>query len=441
LTEKDESKKEKDVESKLKINLLQLERKLADVELSLLKLEKKINTVDLELIEKHSARLEEFEDIISIINLGIREMKEFDTKIGDDLSKLKTEIEDKFDTLDKKIDDVRDKAVEAFTKDLKGVREHINELTKEISDITRSLMSLKKELELTDVKTFMTQLDVINEKLAELDVELHKMQTTGDVSILMKDIELLKTAYRNLSSKVLEKDMGLSELETSINILRNKIDQLDFVNTINQIRRQMRDEEKRMYTHEIKLNEIEKRINDIAYALDERFKSLENTIEKARHLGIIESMAKEMRDSVSRIEGLKLDIEEVSKRVEKMYYETDKKLNDFKKLKELYGRLEFEIGRLKSNVSSLMPGSIEAMSKKIKSLEQALLDLNSKYQSLSSTKLPEVDTTEFRRRLEAIESRQLAVEIPDIASRLSKIEKRLDKLEREIRPKGPVILE
>lgn len=429
-----------ELEDKLRMNYLQLERRINDLGLDVGKLFERLKTLDIQEISKIPSRIGELEDLTNIISLGIIEMKKSLERLEEKtkgIDRLKG-LEGKLSSLEHRFKETTTKLMDIFTKDVVRVREQTESLSSKLATITSSIISLRKELELLDVHKFLSQLDRINDKVISLEGKVDELRTSSDVSTLEKEVDILKKQLKSISDITLEKDVKLREVETSLNILANKFKEFDFVSTFGKLRDMIKENEKRILSSELKVEETNKSFEKLTEDIEQRFIQLENLFKTAKHLKVIEAISNEVRDYARNVEATKESIEELAARVESIYYNLNRKVSDIDELKDEIKKLDMKIDEIKRKEIRVEPAEVKRLPiEKVETLGKEDLHRIEEQISALANKL---------RALEAKEKIRLE-ERTNLASRLLKrideLEHRLDLLERKIKVSAshPIIIE
>jgi chromosome segregation ATPase len=421
-----------ELEDKLRMNYLQLERRINDLGLDIGKLIEKLKAIDVPEILKTPSRVGELEDLINIISLGIMEMKKSLERLEEktaDVSKLK-ELEEKISSLEHRFKETTTKLMNLFTKDIVRVREQTESLSNKLGAITSSITSLRKELELLDVHKFLSQLDRLNDKIIRLETQVDELRTSYDISGLEKEIDILKKQLKSMSDITLEKDMKVRELETSLNILANKFKEIDFVSTFGKLRDMIKENEKRILSNELKMEDANKSLQKLAEDIEQRFVQLENLFKTAKHLKVIEAISNEVRDYARNVEATKESIEELATQVESIYYNLNRKVSDIDVLRDEIKKLNMKIDEIKRRVEHAEVKRLPAERVETFGRSEDLYRIEEQINALAN-------------KLRVLEAKEKTDLTSQLLKRIDELEHRIDLLERRIKVSvsQPVIIE
>ena len=411
------------IEKKIKLSNLLSGKKFADLELQIGKLEEKLNEISSDF-PKIRDRTEEIENLLNVINLGLVDYKKkfeninarFETieKVPENVKKSMFEYEKKLKVLSDEIKNlstnlgtlknlkeevtqVVDEKISSQIQVLKTTSEsnkmEIEHIKRDLDAFSSSVKSFERTVQLTNLDKLIERFDTIDRKIRDTQLEVEKFRKTfTGVTFTDTDIRSLKEGLNNLSSTVMDKLSELNELQTSLNIITQKMDDLNFFETIGKLKSDLKEKESMILDDRTNIEELRARIDRISAMGVERLQPIrgidKDVQEKMAGLDVAsveelvrrsEEMYKDMIRRVSELKDLdkKLDVIESDARSRTLPPDVNEILT------KIHGRLENVEDRynqvlnvLKSEVknikSEISKPEIKEMKKKIGGLEKIL---------------------------------------------------------------------
>ncbi|MEM5855280.1 MAG: hypothetical protein QW472_03090, partial [Candidatus Aenigmatarchaeota archaeon] len=214
-----------EVEDKFKFALLQVDKRLVNLEVAIGEINEKIKsltTVDVETINQIKERLDELEDLIMVENLGGLELKRF----LENIDSRTTELSQKTASLSESVKNFEEKISELKGGyDTSALKDNINKLEKNIEKIENELKDINKRMsELTpaqEVSRLENNLGSITSKIDEIVGKIESLEP----SILKKVEEKifdLKDIVTGLEGRI----KSVEEMRKSLISLEEKISEL-----------------------------------------------------------------------------------------------------------------------------------------------------------------------------------------------------------------------
>ncbi|MEM5853501.1 MAG: hypothetical protein QXS37_02835 [Candidatus Aenigmatarchaeota archaeon] len=218
-----------EVEDKFKFALLQVDKRLVNLEVAIGEINEKIKsltTVDVETINQIKERLDELEDLIMVENLGGLELKRF----LENIDSRTTELSQKTASLSESVKNFEEKISELKGGyDTSALKDNINKLEKNIEKIENELKDINKRMsELTpaqEVSRLENNLGSITSKIDEIVGKIESLEP----SILKKveekifDLKDIVTGLEGRIKSVEEMRKSLISLEEKISELKERI--------------------------------------------------------------------------------------------------------------------------------------------------------------------------------------------------------------------------
>ena len=393
-----EEKEEQNAEEKFKISLLNLERKILDLEGLIADLSKKVKEV-----EKVKSEMEDLEDLTMVGNLAVIDLKKRVEEVKVDKGKLQSLINE----------------VEALKNTLKPLKSEIEEIKKvlpmeEMKEKISFLENMTKGLS-EENKEFQTNFSELNLTINKIKKDISRLEEEGLKKILSeitsirsemyKEIRGLKEQVEELEKKTSSVDIAL--LASKFNSLKENVDYL--LNRKVEIDMKMKNLEEsisKIMSQEFLPENI---INDLT-RISERTRSLEERMES------LKAIVAGMGEKIKKVESSKISSEAPSSEILRRLKNVEEELKNIKEvrsetnLNEILNRIEnLEKGASPELVStsSLIKSEISEIKQKIKELEEQI-----------STKSiePKISEENFSR----------------IANKINELEKRISKIEKSL---------
>ena len=411
------------IEKKIKLSNLLSGKKFADLELQIGKLEEKLNEISSDF-PKIRDRTEEIENLLNVINLGLVDYKKkfeninarFETieKVPENVKKSMFEYEKKLKVLSDEIKNlstnlgtlknlkeevtqVVDEKISSQIQVLKTTSEsnkmEIEHIKRDLDAFSSSVKSFERTVQLTNLDKLIERFDTIDRKIRDTQLEVEKFRKTfTGVTFTDTDIRSLKEGLNNLSSTVMDKLSELNELQTSLNIITQKMDDLNFFETIGKLKSDLKEKESMILDDRTNIEELRARIDRISAMGVERLQPIrgidKDVQEKMAGLDVAsveelvrrsEEMYKDMIRRVSELKDLdkKLDVIESDARSRTLPPDVNEILTKIhERLENVEDRYNQVLNVLKSEVknikSEISKPEIKEMKKKIGGLEKIL---------------------------------------------------------------------
>ena len=399
-----EEKEVENAEEKFKISLLNLERKILDLEGLIADLSKKVKEV-----EKVKREMEDLEDLTMVGNLAIIDLKKKVEEGKIDKERLQTLVNE----------------VETFKNTLRALKMEIEEIKKvlpmaELKEKISFLENMSKRLS-EENKEFQTNFSELTLTINKIKRDVSRVEEEGLKKILSeitsirsemyKEIRELKERIEELEKQTSSVDIAL--LASKFNSLKENVDYL--LNRKVEIEMKMKNLEEtisKILSHEFLPENI---VNDLT-RISERIRLLEERMESLK--AIVVSMG----EKIEKVEGSKISTElpgDLLKRLKNVEEELKniKVMKSETNLNEILNRienLEKGISPELVSTSSLIKSEISEMKQKIKELEEQI--------SAKSIE-PKISEENFSR----------------IANKINELEKRISKIEKSLTNRAIII--
>jgi chromosome segregation ATPase len=402
-----------ELEKKFKLSLLQIEKRLLDLEVAIGEIKEKLDGFDLSEISDIKERLEDVEDLATLENVGILEFKKMIEEIKERLKDIKN-INTSIISLQKKIAELEtSQKIVMETSDTKKVVNRIKELQNEII----GLRSLVGKLEKT-----------LYEKIGEIEGKTRGV----DFDYLASKIESIKNDLDYLNKKKVEMDLKLAEYESKFDLLEENLKKSLSDTLLNEIKGLKKDlimQNGRVDAVESVTRNISTEINRIETEL-KKFKSLES----------LTNLSKDVEEKIETIRFLENEIRRISSKVETIY---DNISNEIGKIKNFEVKLTLSdeaIKKLQDELDKTKLFVLERAKKtdvgeligKINELRREIDELRKEVKTMPKKEITHIPSHVDREELSEILNRMVFLE-----SRISAIEKALEESSKV----KPIVLE
>jgi len=293
------------LEKKLKLTNLLTGKKFADLELAIGKLDENIKEVltDFPGIKE---KAEEIEDLLGVINLGVVSQKEELNALNSRLTEyervpenVKTALvnyEKKLKPIEEKIKNISDNlnVLNTLKEDItKNVEENIlptikalsetsernkldlEHIKKDMDTFNSAVKSFERTIELTNLDSMINRFSAIEKKIMETQAQLENLKnnvSTG--SIKERDVEILKEKVGEAERIVVDKIGKLDSLETQLNILQQKIDDLNFFDTIKGLKSGTKEKDSIILQNQSRIDELTRRLDLLSQDIERRVQQI-----------------------------------------------------------------------------------------------------------------------------------------------------------------------
>jgi len=441
------------IEKKVKLSNLLSGKKFADLELTIGKLEEKFKEFSSD-IPKLNERAEEIEDLLNIINLGLINYKKkfeninarFETieKVPENVKKSMFEYEKKLRALNENIENISTglgtfknlkeevtKAVEGkILPEIQALKERpdtnkleIEHIKRDLDVFSSSVKSFERTVQLTNLDRVIDRFDSIEKKIMDIQVQVEGFRKTfSGISLADVDVNRLEEELKNLSSIMMEKVSEMNEAQMNLKIINQKMEDLNFFETISKLNSELKDKERMILDDRIKIEELRARMDRISAM------SIE-------HLEPIKKFDKEIQEKMASLD--LTSIEEVYRKSEQMY---NAMVERIAKLKDLDKKLR--VFEAEARARTLPPDVNDILTKVHDRLEnvedrynKVLNVLKSEIKTIKSESAkPELE--ELRKRIERLQ-KVLASRDKNLTEYRKGMEKRLSSLDKKKEIKIP----
>ena len=338
MTDSEDAEKVNKLDNKIKLSNLLTGKKFADFELKLGKFETKLNEFSADFT-KIKEKTEDIEDVLNIINLGINEYKEKLEEIGSQLSggqKIPEDMEKRMldyenrlnslitmkEELSKTVDKTFIQTVENLKKSSENNKLEMEYIKKDMDAFSSTIKSFERSLEFMNLDSLRKRFESVNAKIAGIQTQIQEFRDNmNNLSFSGEDVKVLKNQVNELISSLNDKFNKINEIEKSVEIAKQKTDDLNFFGKVPKGKENLIDE------YKVRIDELTTRID-----------RLSNEVKKLSSSGKSESKENDpWEESDEPAEASSPDhaeTEEIYDKVKEMYDEISSKFSELKDLEE-----------------------------------------------------------------------------------------------------------
>ncbi len=376
-------------EDKVKLSLLNMERRFVDIEFAVSELVSKMKSVDTEDVKSVNQRVEELEDLVLVEQVGLTELKNI-------MQKVDSELQGSVNKEDVSIIKERVKRIENLARAAAQMVDISAELPEEaqlrLNALEKAVAELKttpvpqaiNPMEIADIKRNM---NVLNDKVTKLKISI------GDLEIGMRD--KIKKAVKSSEIKTVDFDYVGSKIES----LNSTIDMLS---------------EKRMET-ELKVASLEQRIEEAEKQAEQSVPAalFEVVKESRKGLQIMKVRTQAIERVVAELSKNMRDVEASSKRFEgferltALQKDVDDKLRQFRFVKDETTRLSNRVEMIYDDLDTRL-NKAKGIEREVKSITEGLTEMRKEMEKvkfdLKKTGMASNEIKSLSKRIESIDS-------------------------------------
>lgn len=388
-------------------DILQLEKRLVELELAVTELKESIKSIDLSMVPDLKQRVEDIEDLVMVEQAGILELKKL-------LEESKPEKPEK-------------PIPEDLEQRLASIESNIPNLV-EKTELESKLESIQKDLSSLMAKPAAVEIEGLYNKLAQLE---------GNLSILKSQTESIsKELYekvKEISKKKLELDLKITEMIKKIDILENKIRESPSQEILDELKLNKRE----IISTNARIDSLEM----VARELMNDIQNVKNSVKRFESFEKVSILSKEIEEKIERFKFIEDEMRRLSSRVELIYDSIDKRLDKIRDLEKRVPELTETVSKLSKEMDKnrieILDKTREEISRRIASVERVKSSLEreisksleEKFKTIEKRKAEEVNRilTDITMKIAVIESR--------IASIETNYEKKIDEFRSAVREK------
>jgi len=311
-------------------DILQLEKKLVDLELAVTELKESISSIDVSMVPDLKQRLDDVEDLIMVEQAGIIELKKMLDESKPEKPTIPEGLEGRLKSIEDNIPNLVEKTelesrLEEVQKELpkeeKPAPVEIEGLYDKITGLETSLSELK------------SQTDNISKELYEKFNEI-SLKATGvkkspiDIDLLSSKIETGKRSIDELYKKKLELDLKVEEISKKMEILENNMGESPGQELLDGLKLNRRE----IVATNARIDSLER----VARELMGDVQNFEKSIRNFESIEKISLLSKNIEEKLERSRFIEEEIKRLASKVEMIYDEIDKKFGKLRGLEKDY---------------------------------------------------------------------------------------------------------
>jgi len=382
-------------EDKLKLSLLNMEKRFVDLEFAVSELSSRIEYLDLEELQKEKGKLNDLENMILVEQAGILELKKImenlDSKFSSSVSKEDVSIiKDRV----KKIEALSRAAVQMvdISTDMpEEARLRISKLEDAVAEL-KSMPSPQSvdSMEIADIKRNInlidSKLDNVGSRIEEIDMGLKervKRIINGfgndsempplDFNLINSRMESLKTMVDTLSNKRVETELKISTMEQKINELKNRGEE----SVPGMLIEAVKESRKAIEVLKIRNESIERVVKELTKSM----KEVELSARRFEGFERLSALQDDVDKKLMQFRFMQEEIKKLSNRIEIVYNDLDGRLDNIKKverstkanneemrdIREQFDKIKFDIKKSNTIASDvrLLKDNMEELNKTI----------------------------------------------------------------------------
>jgi hypothetical protein len=207
---------------------------------------------------------------------------------------------------------------------------------------------------MVDTSSVSAQFDAVSTKVMNLSVELEKIKgSIPDGVVINREINMLSGRLQNV------------------------------YNNLMTLRTDLGEKEKRILLDEVEIDKLKNSQSKLLEEADAKIKKFENVVSRTKNLDVIASIGKEGRMQLMKMENMKSEVERLEKRVERFFYEMNKRTYDTVSLKPELERIKAKVydmdKKMEERINKPIEGKkvsryLESMGRKIADQRRSIPD-------------------------------------------------------------------
>ncbi len=360
--EKDTSKKD----------ILQLEKRLVDIELAVTELKESAKSTNLSMIPELQQKIEDVEDLIMVEQAGIIELKKMMEESKPEKPAIPENFEERMKSIESSIPNFVEKAeleskVEDIQKSLppqaaEPTSVEMEGLYNRLAQLENNLPALKSQID-----NFSKEL---YEKVKELSMKATEVKPGIDFDLLSSKIEAEGKNIDELFKKKLELDLKIGGAIKKIDILESKIRESPSEKILDEIRSNREE----IISTNAKFDSLER----VSRELMGDIQNVQNSVKKFETLEKVSLISKDIEEKIDRFKFIEEETRRVSSRVESIYDSIDKRLDKIKSLEKKVPELTEIVSKLREGMDKTkaeMSKDVNKKLEKIRAIEERVPEL------------------------------------------------------------------
>ncbi len=311
-------------------DILQLEKRLVDLELAVTELKESIKSIDVSMVPDLNQKVEDVEDLIMVEQAGILELKKMMEESKPEKPAIPEDLEGRLKSIEDNIPNLMGKV--EFESRLEEVQKELPKEEKPTPVEIEGLYDKITGLE-TSLSTLKSQTDNISKELYEKVNEI-SLKATGvkkspiDLDLLSSKIEAGKRSIDEFSKKKIELDLKVEEISKKMEILENNMGESPGQELIDGLKLNRRE----IVATNARIDSLER----VARELMGDVQNFEKSIRNFESIEKISLLSKNIEEKLERSRFIEEEIKRLASKVEMIYDEIDKRLEKLRGLDKDY---------------------------------------------------------------------------------------------------------
>jgi len=433
-----------EIENKFKFALLQVDKRLVNLEIAIGEISEKIKnlkSIDAETIDAIKERMDELEDLVMVENLGEIELKRF----LENIESKTNELSEKTASFSEELEKIKD--LGAKIEEIKKLEEEIKKLNERLEPIeTSTLKKLEEEISFLkekneklalkeDLEKIEKNIKEVNEKMVGILTPTQEIIDMADKILALegkiKVLEDFREDFYPIRSEIIKLKERLSLFDFSSLEKINKLEK-DFTELNEKISQLVLKIEKLKSKPEVYEN-LDKRMSDLEDKIkilqEETFGKIGDVVKKETEEKInamkedLKRVMNEVENLSKRFESLSIPSPEIEKLGERLN-QLDLKIENIEKFTGEFDLIKKEIGAIEPSILKKMGESLSNFKNKIDLIEEKVKTVDEKNSELNE-KLKSTEISISKNIEEKISS------FSSISEKISSLSEELSKLKEE----------
>lgn len=326
-------------DSDVKKDILQLEKKMVDLEISVTELKENSKTTDSSAISELNQRIDDVEDLAMVEQAGIIELKKMMEEKPKEEVEAPSDLEDRIKKIENDLTTVGREAPPPSIE--------MENLYKKLEESEKQLSSLQQELENLNKSSA--------EKLQEIEKRLQIVKPTVDFDLVTAKFNSLRADIDSMNKKKLEMDIKLAEFEKKFEIVDDRLRGSLAEGMTEEIKTARKD----LLSTNIRIDSLERVSRDLI----SQVQTNENSLKKFESFEKLSSLSKDIEEKIERFKFIEGEMKRLSSRVEMMYQNIDERLDRVKDIERRVPELSDMIAKSNKDMDKIRIDMMDRITK------------------------------------------------------------------------------
>ncbi len=399
-------------DSDVKKDILQLEKKMVDLEISVTELKESLKNIDLSSISELSQRVEDVEDLAMVEQAGIIELK----KVLGEKPKEEVEVPSGLEDRIKKIEG----ELSGASATTPATPVEMESLYKKLEESERQLISLQQEVENLNKTS--------EEKLQEIEKRLHIVKPTVDFDLITARFNSLRSDIDSMNKKKFEMDIKLAEFEKKFEMVDSRLRGSLAEGMTEEIKTSRKD----LLSTNIRIDSLERVSRNLISQVD----NVENSLKKFESFEKMSFLSKEVEEKIERFKFIEGEMKRLSSRVEMMYQNIDERLDRVKDVERRMPEISDMLVKVNKDMDKIRIDMMDRTTKE--ELSRRLGEFKGRAEKefpaniINQIRTFDKMLNDMEKRVNTIEGTYKKEGAPDLVDRISRLEEGQKIFERRI---------